>query len=58
VKLWVKVAPLAVTVMLKLPVGVPVTTSKFAVFEVPPPGEGLFTTTGRVAVDAKSLVPS
>lgn len=36
----------AVSVMLKLPVGVPVTTAKFVGAEEPPPGLGFVTTTG------------
>ena len=37
---------LAVSVMLKLPVGVPLTTAKFIGAEAPPPGLGFVTMTG------------
>lgn len=48
----------ALTVTVKFPVGVPVVTLKFSLFETPPPGEGFVTTTGYEPVDAMSLAES
>ena len=45
---------LPVTITLKVPVGVPVTTLKSTGVEAPPPGAGFVTTTGKVPVAAKS----
>jgi hypothetical protein len=50
----VTVPLLAFTVTVKLPVGVPVTTSKLTLPDGPPPGAGLLTTTGKVPVEAMS----
>jgi hypothetical protein len=44
----------AVTVTLKVPVGVPVVTSRLTGFEVPPPGAGFVMTTGKVPIVAES----
>ena len=46
----------AVTVTVKDPVGVPVTTSKFTEADVPPPGAEFVTTTGKVPVPERSLL--
>jgi hypothetical protein len=52
----VKELLLADTVILKVPVGVPLTTLKFELFDEPPPGAGLATTTGKAPVAAKSVL--
>ena len=44
------------TVTLKVPVGVPVTTLKFTALDAPPPGVGFVTTTGKLPVAAISAV--
>jgi len=46
---------LPVTITVKLPVGVPVTTLKFTAPEAPPPGVGFVTTTGKLPAAAMSL---
>lgn len=45
---WVSDPLAAVTVTLKFPVGVPVTTSKFMALDEPPPGVGFVITSGKL----------
>src|SRR5438270_5436145 len=56
VVLCVNPPPLAVIMTLKLPVGVPVVTTKLTGVEAPPPGPGFVTTTGSCDIVASWLV--
>jgi hypothetical protein len=48
----------AVTVTVKFPVGVPLTTLKSTAAGAPPPGVELVTTTGKLLVVARSFWPA